>query len=96
MLFRSNDFYCTRADDMIYELMAERTRYLKENPKGVSEMCKVMEDMRNETKNETLKESAINTARRMLADGILALEKIAEYAGLSVDEVKKLQTDKNA
>lgn len=30
----------------------------------------------------------------MLADGILALEKIAEYAGLSVDEVKKLQTDK--
>jgi predicted HTH domain antitoxin len=32
----------------------------------------------------------------MLADGILALEKIAEYAGLSVDEVKKLQTDKNA
>ncbi len=59
-------------------------------------MCKVMEDMRNETRNETLKESAINTARRMLADGILALEKIAEYAGLSVDEVKKLQTDKNA
>ncbi len=58
-------------------------------------MCKVMEDMRNETRNETLKESAINTARRMLADGILALEKIAEYAGLSVDEVKKLQTDKN-
>ncbi len=83
-----HDFNCTRADDMNYELMAERTRYLKENPKGVSEMCKVMEDM--------LKESAINTARRMLADGILALEKIAEYAGLSVDEVKKLQTDKNA
>ncbi|MCI8266000.1 MAG: hypothetical protein K1W27_16515 [Lachnospiraceae bacterium] len=91
-----HDFNCTRADDMNYELMAERTRYLKENPKGVSEMCKVMEDMRNETRNETLKESAINTARRMLADGILALEKIAEYAGLSVDEVKKLQTDKNA
>ena len=39
-------------------------------------MCKVMEDMRNETRNETLKESAINTARRMLADGILALEKL--------------------
>ena len=54
-------------------------------------MCKVMEDMRNETRNETLKESAINTARRMLADGILALEKIAEYVGLPLDEVKKLQ-----
>ena len=28
----------------------------------------------------------------MLADGTLALEKIAEYVGLSLDEVKQLQT----
>lgn len=55
-------------------------------------MCKVMEDMRN----ETLKEGAINTAMRMIADGILTLEKISEYAGLSLDEVKKLQTEQNA
>lgn len=59
--------------------MAELTRYLKENPKGVSEMCKAMEDMRNETRNETLKESVITTAKRMIADGILTLEEIAEY-----------------
>ena len=64
--------------------------------KMMSRMCKIMEDMINETRNETLKESAVNTAKRMIADGILALEKIAEYAGLSLDEVKKLQADKNA
>ena len=87
-----HDFNCTRADDMNFELMADRTRYLKENPEGVSKMCKIMEDMRN----ETLKESAVNTAKRMIADGMLALEKIAEYAGLSLDEVKQLQADKNA
>lgn len=29
--------------------MAEKTRYLKENPKGVSEVCKQMEDLRNES-----------------------------------------------
>ena len=34
------------------------------------EMCKVMEDMRNESLKEV--------AKRMLADGILTLEKIAE------------------
>ena len=33
---------------MHYELLAEKTRYLKENPEGVSEMCKVMEELRNE------------------------------------------------
>ena len=70
-------------------MMAERTRYLKENPKGVQEMCKVMEDMRN----ETLKEGAINSAKRMLKDGLLTLEKIAEYAGLPLDEVKKLKAE---
>ena len=34
---------------MIFPLMAEKTRYLKENPKGVSEVCKQMEDLRNES-----------------------------------------------
>ena len=42
-----HDFNCTEADDMNFDLMAERTRYLKQNPKGVQEMCKAMEDMRN-------------------------------------------------
>ena len=32
----------------------------------------------------------------MLADGVLSLEKIAEYVGLNLDEVKKLQTAENA
>ena len=73
------------ADDMNFELMAERTRYLKENPKGVQEMCKVMEDMRYESLKEV--------AKRMLADGMLTLEKIAEYAGLPLEEVKKLKAE---
>ena len=83
-----HDFNCTDADDMNFELMAERTRYLKENPEGVIEMCKAMEDMR--------KESLIEVAKRMLADGTLALEKIAEYVGLSLEEVKNLQTGQGA
>ena len=47
-----HDINCTKADDMNFELMANRTRYLKENPKGVSEMCKIMEDMRIESLKE--------------------------------------------
>lgn len=52
-------------------------------------MCRAMEDMRN----QTLKEAAINSAKRMLADGILTLEKIAEYAGISLEEVKELKME---
>ena len=51
-------------------------------------MCKVMEDMRN----ESLKEAAL----RMIAAGNYALEEIANISGLSLAEVKRLQADKNA
>ena len=44
-----HDFNCMDAEEMYFDLMAEKTRYLKENPKGVNEMCKVMEDLRNES-----------------------------------------------
>ena len=84
-----HDFSCTDADDMNFELMAERTRYLKGDPKGVSEMCKVIEDMRAQERKET----TIAVAKKMIADGLLTLEKIAEYVGLSLDEVKSLQTE---
>ena len=33
-----DDFNCTQASDMVFPLMAEKTKYLKENPKGGSIM----------------------------------------------------------
>ena len=59
---------------------------------GVSEMCRILEDMRNESLKEGIKKGAVNTAKKMLADGTVTLEKIAEFVGLSVDEVKKIET----
>ena len=56
-----------------------RARYLR--------MGKVIEDMRTQER----KEAMVDTAKRMIADGILAVEKIAEYVGLPLDELKKLQ-----
>jgi len=86
------DFNCTAAADMNFELMADRTRYLKENTKGVREMCKIMEDM---VKEERAEERA-ETAKRMLNAGKYVLEEIAGISGLSLDEVKKLQADQDA
>ena len=95
-----HDFNCTSADEMNFELMAERTRYLKENPKGVSEMCKVIEEMRREEREEGIQEGIRKNARtsalRMLADGSLSLEKIAEFSSLPLDEVRRLQAEQGA
>lgn len=89
-----HDFNCTEADDMKFDLMAERTRYLKENPKGVQEMCKVMEDMRNEAANLAAQKKAMDIASAMIMAGKYALEEISALCGLSLDEVRLLQVNK--
>lgn len=75
-----HDFNCTRAEDMNFELMADRTRYLKENPKGVQEMCKVMEDMRNETIDRVVLQTIKNLMETMKwsAEQAMAAMKISE------------------
>ena len=84
-----HDFSCTDAADMYYETLADRVRFFKESKEGIEIMCRAMEDMRN----QTLKEGMINVAKKMLEDGTITLEKIAEFVGLSIDEVKKLKMD---
>ncbi len=86
-----HDFNCTKADDMHFDLMAERTRYLKENPKGVSEMCKAMEDMRNEVAKRVDLEAKKKIACNLLKIGKLTLDEIAGCSELPVEEVRILQ-----
>lgn len=85
-----HDFNCTRAEDMNFELMAERTRYLKENPKGVSDMCKVMEELRVESFTEGREEGKVEqakaTALKMSQKGI-PVSDIADFVGFSVKTV---------
>ncbi len=91
-----HDFNCTNADDMNFEILAEKTRYLKENPKGVREMCKVMEDLREESfaegraegQTEGRREQAQMTARNLSVQGLSA-EQIAQAVGFSVEAVKE-------
>ena len=83
-------FNCTDAGDMNYELIAERTRYLKENPEGVKEMSAIMEEMQNEAEIRR----AVEIAKRMLARGKDTLEEIAEDTGLSLNKIQELAISK--
>ena len=85
-----HDFACIEAKDMYYQVLADRVRYFKEDEKGVTVMCKAMEDMRAEARAEGSKESSIRMAREMIKDRVLSYVKIAQYSGLTVDEVKEL------
>ena len=76
---------------MYYGILADRVRFFKESKEGIEIICRAMEDMRN----QTLKEGMINVAKKMLEDGTITLEKIAEFVSLSVDEVRNLKTNQN-
>ena len=43
-----HDFSCTNPDDMNYEALAKKARYYKQDAKGMTVMCKIMEDMKKE------------------------------------------------
>lgn len=90
-----HDFNCTNADDMSFPLLAEKTRYLKENPKGVSEMCKVMEDLRMESIKEGIEQGEARKAQSMalkLYQKGYSVEDIAEMVEYSVDTVQRWLT----
>ena len=85
------DFFCTDADDMYYKELADKVRYFKKDQKGVESMCRVMENMRNETAWKTKVESVL----RWLAMG-LSHEQIAEGEGLTVEQIREIERMKKA
>ena len=90
-----HDFFCTNPDDMNYQQLAKKVRYFKEDEKGVAAMCKVMEDMRNETARIAAERRSIEIAKRLIADGIV-LEKVADYSGLTLEKVQELAKQRTA
>ena len=103
-----HDFSCTDPEDMHYDVLAERVRFFKESKEGIAIMCKVMEDMRNESlregmregrkegRKEGIREEKKLTVLRMLEIGKYALEEVANISGLSLEEVEKLQAGQGA
>ena len=60
-------------------------REYKENPKGVSEVCKQMEDLRN----ESLFEGKILTLIDLVEDDSLSIEKAAAKMNMTVNEFRE-------
>lgn len=80
-----HDFSCKNPNDMHYKLLADKTRYFKEDEKGVEAMCKIMEDLIDNDKRES--------ALRLLKIGKLSNEEIAEGLGLTIEVVNALEVE---
>ena len=91
-----HDFTCTDPDKMNYPVLAQRVRYFKEDTKGVTTMCRAMEEMRDATAREARYQQAIEIALKMLKTGKMTYDEIADMVELPVEEVKALDSKKSA
>lgn len=92
-----HDFNYKEAKDIVNPLLAEEVRYLKETEGGRSQMCKLLEEMRNEAAEKATEKAtveatynkAVSTALKMLKKGY-SIEEIAEITDLPLEEVQEL------
>ena len=80
-----HDFSCSDPDDMMDSEIADVTRYYKEK-KGVSNMSKVFDELREETELYKARKIALKLIR--LEED--SFEKIADVTELPIEEVKRL------
>ncbi len=86
-----HDFRCVAADDMHHSILADKVRYFKETEGGREEMCKVMEDMRD----EAIRKERARLALKLLKKGE-SMEAIAELLEMTVEAVRSLLEEPNA
>lgn len=86
-----HDFSCTDPSDMNYQILADRVRYFKQEKEGVLTMCRMLEEMRNETALETALKTTKEFALRLIIRGKDTLEEIAEITDLPLEEIDHLE-----
>ena len=82
-----HDFHCKKADDMKNKILAERTRYLKENEEGVKHMCRIMEEM---AKEERLEER-LEMAAKILESGKMTEEELSAMFKLTAKQMQAIK-----
>ena len=91
-----HDLQCRDAAEMYFDVLKKQVSKFKNSEEGRFTMCKAMERIaeRNkaEGKAEGKREAMKDMAKRLLANGKLMLREIAECTGLSLAQVRKLQT----
>ena len=80
-----HDFLCENPSEMHYKILAEKTRYFKEDEKGVAAMCRIMDELIDKEKRES--------ALRLLKIGKLSNEEIAEGLELTIEVVNSLEAE---
>ena len=85
--------FCTDPAEMYYAELAKRVEYFKYQPKGVSTMCELMENLMRDIQDESIAQGRSQMATDMALDMLRdkkPIEEIIKYSRLSPEQVQKL------
>ena len=93
-----HDFSTSNADEMYYEELAQRMRFLKQDEEGVIMASKIVEEYGDIRAEEALQQgiqqgiqqNAIENATNLLKMNVLSMEQISEAVGLSLQEIQAI------
>lgn len=87
-----HDLHCRNANEMYSKVLADRVRELKETQKGVEMMCREMDKIYNDGKEEGREEGEIKAKKEMalsMTERGMSLEAISQITKVSEDMIQK-------
>ena len=88
-----HDLLCRDAAKMYFDVLRKQVSQFKNSEEGRHTMCKAMERIEARGEARGKRETMLAMAKRLLANGKLVLKEIAQCTGLSLAQVKKLQSE---
>lgn len=94
-----HDFYCTKAADMHYPLLADRTKYLKETEEGATVMCRSVEKLCNDSRQAGMQAGAKEKEKKLVIKMLqqnISYEQIALISDLSIEEIEIIDAERKS
>ena len=83
-----HDFSCKKADEMKSSVLSEKAKRLKEDTKGVQKMCRIMKDLIDEERAESITETKIETASKLLEQRKMSEAEIATFFNFTDEQMR--------
>ncbi len=80
------DFRCTEAKNMNYKVLADRVKYFKEDEEGVTTMCRVLEEMREQVAEEQNIVTLLNSVKNLMKNLGITAEESMKAIGVTEEE----------
>ena len=84
-----HDFFCAEPSEMKHKQLAERVSFLKGNKREVRKMCKLMEDLQNEARDEGKKETLLDNIRSLMETMNLTAQQAMNALKIPADKQKE-------